>query len=98
MTELKTLKDFECLNKIHNHKTRGDFCIIRKSDLKAEAIKWVKEIQKDKTIGINPNPNYKKKGDPIGTCVYGTEERKLINKEKIDFIKHFFNLTEDDLK
>ena len=38
--KLKTLKDLECLNNTHDHKTRGDFCIIRKSDLKEEAIKW----------------------------------------------------------
>lgn len=41
--KLKTLKDLECLNPTHDHKTRGDFCIIRKDELRAEAVKWVKQ-------------------------------------------------------
>ena len=45
MEKLKTLKDIECLDSTHDHRTRGDFCIVRKSDLKQEAIKWVKNCK-----------------------------------------------------
>ncbi len=40
--KLKTVDDIECLNNTHDHETRGDFCIIRKSDLKTKAVKWFK--------------------------------------------------------
>ena len=49
-----------------------DFVNIK--ELKAEAVKWVKEIQKDKTKS--------------------NEERA----SQMVWIKHFFNLTEEDLK
>jgi len=94
MTELKTLKDFK------TPKGCDYICktlVLR--DLKQEAIKWVKEISKDRSIGVQLFTDGKKrKGNPIGKAIYGDEERKLINKEKIEWIKHFFNLTEEDLK
>ena len=51
--KLKTLKDIECLNPTHNHKTKGDFCIVKKSDLKQEAIKWIiEDIKALRQIGM----------------------------------------------
>ena len=96
MTELKTLKDLS-----DNCLLRKDNCCVPNyvKELKQEAIKWVKLIEKDKTIGIQLFTDRKKrKGNPIGTAYYGDEERKIINREKIEFIKHFFNITEEELK
>ena len=59
-----------------------DLCISTKQ-LKAAAIEWVKEI----------NENYHKEH------VYNTlYERGLMAAGKIEFIKQFFGLTEEDLK
>ena len=58
--ELKTLKDIER-------------CGEDDDKIKAEAMKWIKEISKK-----NPNP-------------YG-------DTDSVRWIKHFFNLTEEDLK
>ena len=104
MTELKTLKDLTDL--VFKRYTAGyvpskamKFQADLIKELKAEAIKWVKEIQKDRTIGVQLFTDGKKrKGNPIGTAYYGDEERKIINQEKIDFIMEFFNITEEDLK
>ena len=65
MKELKTLKDIEG--------GMDEFYNIFYKNLKAEAVKWVKEISEK-----NPNP-------------YG-------DSDTIYWIKHFFNLTEEDLK
>jgi len=91
MTELKTLKDFEEIGNID--------CQRRFNLLRQEAIKQVEEISKDRSIVVQLFTDGKKrKGNPIGKAIYGDEERKLINKEKIELIKHFFNLTEEDLQ
>jgi hypothetical protein len=93
-TKLKTLKEITIVSEKYNVYCYAEMI----KEIKAEAVKWVKEIKKDRTIGIEPNLNYKKKGDPLGTCVYGTEERKIINMEKIELLMEFFNLTQEDLK
>ena len=96
MTELKTLKDCEdvsldCEDKGHRY--------ISERELKAKAVKWVKEIRKDRTIGVQLFTDRKKrKGNPIGKAIYGDEERKIINREKEELLIDFFNLTSKDIK
>jgi hypothetical protein len=114
-TELKTLKDLKIFKWNDNEYENMDISdeeytkgvkaeVLRKDsvrieELKSEAIKWVKEIIKDRSIGVQLFTDGKKrKGNPIGKAIYGDEERKLINNEKIDWIISFFNLTEEDLK
>lgn len=82
MTELKTLKDLPCYHEAD--------CAER-TDLKQEAIKWIKEFKSNGIILTN--------GLPV--TVVGNE-RYVLTKEKsapmVFWIKHFFNLTEEDLK
>ena len=82
--KLKTLKDLGCLNETHDHKTRGDFCIVRKDDLKAEAIKYVKDMQG--FIDRNEGKISIRENDEDATLRGG-----------IEWIKHFFNITSEDL-
>ncbi len=86
MDKLKTLKDFEfrlftneSTNKFANKNIRNN--------LKAEAIKWVK----DKERGI--------KFHQEDLSVSGNEAHKVIDflHAQIEWIKHFFNITEKDL-
>lgn len=65
---LKTLKDLNW----EDYRTFTQEAVSKK-ELKAEAVKWVKDIEKK-----NPNP-------------YG-------DSSMVYWIKHFFNLTEEDLK
>jgi len=73
--KLKTLKDFE--NK------QNDYTISR-IELKAEAVKWVKELE-NKKIEINPKLR-------AGKNWNANMDMPIV------WIKHFFNLTEEDLK
>ena len=70
MSELKTLKDLERFEDLKHQ----DHFIVSSAVLKAEAMKWVKEMENS--------------GD-----FYQLEDENLTN-----WIKHFFNLTEEDLK
>lgn len=83
--KLKTLKDFEV--RYVDDLTSMRYEVIKKSKLKAEAIKWVKEILRiEKERG-----NY----------IKGSKNNSHINPRnagKIRFIKEFFNITEEDLK
>ena len=73
MTELKTLKNLKLASDKYT-----------KKKLKAEAIKWVKEWEKQiKESEIN---------------VELTNEQKAGYEFRINNFKHFFNLTEEDLK
>ena len=67
--KLKTLKDLE-------RKANPDF--VYSKELKAEAIKWVKELEK---------------------VPFDYEERGAndYNNGKIEILKEFFNITEEDL-
>ena len=77
--KLRTLKDLQTfykkgfkLGEIETYETElGKGELIEKRDLKAEAIKWVKEYEKDD---------------------------KLFWLKRTEWIKHFFNLKEEDLK
>lgn len=91
MAELKTL------NEIDKHAFKGgtilppqpNFEFVKKSDLKQEAIKWVKEWKSDERLGY-----------PTATIQINAP-LALIQLEletKIDLFKGFFNITGEDLK
>ncbi len=87
MTELKTLKDLENNDWID---CPEGFSFVDIDELKAEAVKWMREFE----------VLTKTKEDYIYECLTGnkitySEEGKQSIKK---FIKHFFNLTEEDLK
>ena len=69
--ELKTLKDFDC---------KGCYCQLA-PELKAEAVKWVKEMEDGEMETDDRFFDYDSNSNEI-----------LIN-----WIKHFFNLTDDDI-
>ena len=86
MTELKTLKDLE---KAQGHRNLGWASIY---DLKQEAIKWIKYLR-DKHNHV---------GEPFWTDIVNKSYQEGTTWEDYDerilFIKHFFNITEEDLK
>ena len=89
MTNLKTLKDilhicYEC-KRINNFTDSCTLCI-QEDKLKQEAIKWVKELQEEKQRCVPIG----EKEDNMGFW--------YIQDNQIDWIKHFFNLTEEELK
>ena len=87
MTKLKTLKDFE-----EYKMPEIDKQIIKA--LKAEAVKWVKDLDNEDC------PECKKMGGrTYGYCEDCKTAHVVLNVEDIkEWIKHFFNLTKDDLK
>ena len=78
--KLKTLKDLEA-----KWEDQPDGWVDTKR-LKAEAIKWVKEIE-EQTEGCK-----------CETCGEAYINKDLeLNYRCVDFIKHFFNITEEEL-
>ena len=90
--KLKTLEDIEIVGEYGHgyYKKLLPYCISK--ELKQEAIKWIKNIKTDfpdicdLDCGIH-------KG-------HWTHDNILLHTAlgKIDWIKHFFNITEEDLK
>ena len=88
MNKLKTLKDFE---EVEGH--TGDiiegckewYPAVFKRDLRDEAVKWVKKLMEEKEICV-----------PIG------EKEDIgfwyIQDIQANWIKHFFNLTSEDIQ
>ncbi len=62
--------------------------VTKSEDLKQEVIKWIKELSKE----------YNSVDKPIKRYYISTDNSIIINKELITWIKHFFNITNDDLK
>ena len=95
--ELKTLKDLNLIPIVHQEwNSPDDAPPISidlkpiKEDLRQEAIKWIKEFEE-----------YKRRecGEEMCGCHYGDGKIGNGSQEEImDWIKHFFNITEDDLK
>ncbi|MCD6172945.1 MAG: hypothetical protein J7J96_04020 [Sulfurimonas sp.] len=79
MSKLKTLKDLEATEWNSTHTQRFEKWV-NVSELKQEAIKWVKSYEKSFE---NPACNEEQENKYLGA---------------ISFLKHFFNLTEEDLK
>ena len=83
MKNLKTLKDIDG-NGVHGDLLEYD------RRLKQEAINWVKELNKDILLfKYSPKAHLKKEE---------YEESLVRTSNQILWIKHFFNLTEEDLK
>ena len=85
--ELKTLKD------IRRYYHGDGYPTIAEHDLRNEAIKWVKELY------LFPSPSDEVEMDAYefmtGNKIKYSEEGK---SAIINFIKHFFNLKDEDLK
>lgn len=86
MTELKTLKDIE-------DEENGRYSEMLPIKLRTEAIKWVIELEGLKLITEETRLfTYFHSPSRVGQSGYSTSD------VVVNFIKHFFNLTEDDLK
>ena len=83
--KLKTFKDFKRKQYSEGEdKKRNEIKFFDERELRKEAIKWVKEMEKQQE-------KFKK--------VMGMgEKEKLLESHIVTWIKHFFNLTEEDLK
>ncbi len=89
-----TYKDYDTKGKVIS----SLYC--RPQHLKQEAIKWIKFFIKERPI---PKPNFKWEFySPTCFNCNNIEQVQKTDYEswngKIHFIKHFFNITEDDLK
>lgn len=82
MTKLKTLKEIEYEDVSMG--PVGDM-IVYSADLRKEAIKWIKKAENDTLI-----PEFC--SDKV------LEGRHCCDDAIINFVKKFFNITEDDLK
>ncbi len=90
MTKLKTLKELGCQQHMvpigGKREQVADECLITVGDLKKEAIKW-RDDMLDHII------DHKTTGFSVDDC------RECIEKKaRIEWIKMFFNITEEDLK
>ncbi len=90
--ELKTLKDLEREDKVYSMDTlefkRKD-SIVYMSDLRQEAVKWIKEFSE-------PDHEFVKDHSlTIDGIRFGNYEE--LEKVK-NWIKHFFNITDEELK
>lgn len=92
--ELKTLKDIEKGDMDVNTAVDYDTDAVLIMELRDEAIKWVKSQERaiksyDKLLGLH-------KGSNLGKTMPPSFKKEGIAVN--DWIKHFFNLSEDDLK
>ena len=83
MTKLKTLKDFESFPS--------------KIELKQEAIKWVKNFDKEWGILSIVDTNFPEWYTIDMQLKFKQEYEKIISVAVKSWVKHFFNLTEEDL-
>lgn len=89
MSELKTLKDL-----IEEDKTIIEDVWVDSNKLKAEAIKWVKELRKNFAIHQKDNFCHIKTGE-LDLNFFDYEQNDF--DPIIRFVKHFFNITEEEL-
>ena len=83
---MKTLKDLT--EYMISNGNPNDWSIL-KSDLRQSAIEWIKELENESSYRlINDTFICGQDCDPNHCCDDGV----------VNFIKHFFNITEDDLK
>jgi len=94
MDKLKTLKDMVGIQKTDTLEViRGKLpYAVTSYELRQEAIKWIKLMQTDMGIRIK---NQFVPTDTRGEDYWLNKEK---SKELILWIKHFFNITEKDLK
>ena len=89
MNELKTLENWDVNCKAIE---TDDWYQDRKQvikELRKEAIKWIKDIRKTR----QPHPI-----DRLVNIKISPEVKQMMVQTKIDWIIHFFNLTEEQLK
>ena len=105
--ELKTLKDLKIIDCYCNETASGEGIrgFFRESELKAEAVKWVKEIKERRDNGQNDislvnlgKMNRDGEGDYPEDYLTNYSYETSDYSGAIKWIKHFFNLTESDLK
>ena len=91
---LKTLKE---IDDGAGKDGKADDLIVFRSDLKEEAIKWIKEFRKTYIVTVN---NLEKEGKIKKPTPESTEKGfGLLRAEgAMEFIKQFFNIKEEDLK
>ena len=88
--KLKTLKDIAHTEMVDG--TRCEAFIPDIQELKQEAIKWIKAIQ-------NQEEDYGLKGEPPPSNIILFNSIEINAKPgMIYWIKHFFNINDDDLK
>jgi hypothetical protein len=97
MIKLKTLKNFG--EKTYGYKGK----VYSTDELKEEAIKWIKECAKDNLIDLSLLEQTTNKQE-----YYSIQSKQFIEKIPLEgqktaialigWIKHFFNITEEDLK
>ena len=105
MEELKTLKDFKPEGKFGGVDVKGQSIRIPHWMLKQEAIKWIKDrldaiknynsFEHSTEVAFNLNISNKEASKQLS--VVETIEKKRY-KDQIWWIKHFFNITEEDVK
>lgn len=90
MEKLKTLRDLQ--DKTSPCMKCGSIqCAVCYDDLKQEAIEWIKEIQSKQDLSKNC-------GYEIWTPDIKEHPRALYDVTAVNWIKMFFNITEEDLK
>ena len=81
---LKTLKDFEC----HQENDDGCYCIDSNEDASCEKLVLARELRQNAIKWIKGIES-----DKINHTYYGAEPYEC----PISWIKHFFNITEEEL-
>jgi len=101
MTQLKTLNNFieehsnDCYNcEGFNNSITTDFA----DKIKKEAINWIKTLEQADDLPSNWNCKGKrKKREELGVDDFWDGD-DMCHQSIIDWIKHFFNITNEDLK
>ena len=88
---MKTLKDLDSHEEQGDNRFAGDV-VVNIDDLRQSAIEWIKELKKVDIKGILVIGNFEF-DEPRLDLNKNTERIKSI----VIWIKHFFNITEDDL-
>ena len=92
MTQLKTLKEI-IWELMQDTKLRHPARI--ELQIRQEAIKWIKELSKPAQMDLNFAVIHKIRGFQKKQIenIWGNN-----NKAKVEWIKHFFNITDEELK
>lgn len=102
---MKTLKDLECSICVATLNPDGTFnakmvqngCCA--SQLRAEAIKWIKELQRLDDLGKEPDNEDCAEMEKFSISHYERCAGTIYQFENVvEWIKHFFNITDEELK
>jgi len=95
--KLKTLKD------MNDGCTLKDCPVVTKDELRKEAIKWIKELERNTEL-MDKYDNSKRIDDNVAQFIcrlpgYDWGDSDVVSSDElIEWIKYFFNITEEDLK